>query len=60
MNEDRVKGMIDVVVGGVKRKAGELTDNTELQVEGITQQAEGKIESALGKAKDAVNDSIPR
>ncbi|MGD0546251.1 MAG: CsbD family protein [Terracidiphilus sp.] len=58
MNRDRVKGMIDEVAGCAKRKAGELTDNTRLQVEGAAQQVKGKAEGAWGKAKDAVHDAI--
>lgn len=58
MNRDRVKGMIDEVAGGAKRKAGELTDNSRLQVEGMAQQAKGKAEGAWGMAKEAVRDVI--
>jgi uncharacterized protein YjbJ (UPF0337 family) len=55
MNRNRVKGTIDRVVGGVKRKAGELTGDTPLRIKGIAQQVKGTIESALGKASDVVN-----
>lgn len=58
MNKDRVKGIIDEVAGSAKRKAGELTDNTRLQVEGMAQQVKGKVEGAWGKAKDAVRDAV--
>jgi uncharacterized protein YjbJ (UPF0337 family) len=54
MNQDRVKGTIDEAMGIAKRKAGKLTGNRRLQVEGVTQQAKGKIENALGKVKDTV------
>lgn len=52
MNRDRMKGTIDEVVGSAKRKAGELTGNTKLQVEGMAQQVKGKVENAWGKTKD--------
>jgi uncharacterized protein YjbJ (UPF0337 family) len=52
-----VKGTIDEVAGSAKRKAGELTGNTKLQVEGVVQQAKGKVENAWGKTKDAVRDA---
>jgi uncharacterized protein YjbJ (UPF0337 family) len=58
MNKDRVKGMIDEVAGCAKRKAGELTDNTNLQAEGMVQQAKGKLENAWGITKDAVCDAV--
>ena len=54
MNKDRVNGTIDEVVGSAKRKVGNWTGNTPLQVKGMAQQVKGKLENALGKAKDAV------
>jgi uncharacterized protein YjbJ (UPF0337 family) len=57
MNKDRVKGTVDEVAGIAKRKAGELTGNTQLRVEGMVQQVKGKVENAWGKAKDAVQDA---
>ena len=57
MNKDRAKGTIDEVMGSAKRKAGELTGNTQLQVEGIVQQVKGKVENAWGKAKDVVHEA---
>lgn len=57
MNKDRVKGTIDQVVGGAKRKAGDLTGNTQLKVKGIAQQVKGNLENALGKAKGAIRET---
>jgi uncharacterized protein YjbJ (UPF0337 family) len=58
VNKDRVKGTIDEIAGSAKRKAGELTDNTNLQVKGMVQQAKGKVENAWGKTKDTVRDAV--
>ncbi len=57
MNDDRMKGTIDEVVGSTKRKMGEWTGNTPLQVKGIAQQVKGKLEIALGKTKDAIHEA---
>jgi uncharacterized protein YjbJ (UPF0337 family) len=57
MNKDRVKGTIDEMVGSAKQKAGNLTGNIQLQVEGMTQQVKGKVENAWGKGKDAARDA---
>jgi len=57
MNKDRVKGAIDEAVGSAKRKAGELTDDIPLQIEGMAQQAKGKVENAWGKAQDAIREA---
>jgi uncharacterized protein YjbJ (UPF0337 family) len=54
MNSTQVNGKVDEVVGSIKRNAGRITGNTPLQVKGIAQQTKGKIEGALGKAKDVV------
>ena len=37
-----------------------MTGDTQLQVQGVAQQAKGKIENAWGKTKDAIHDTIPR
>jgi uncharacterized protein YjbJ (UPF0337 family) len=54
MNSNQVNGKVDEVVGSIKRNAGRMTGNTPLQVKGIAQQAKGKLEGTLGKAKDIV------
>ncbi len=50
MNCNRVNGTIDKVVGSVKRGVGNLTGNTPLQVK-------GKLENALGKVQDAIDEA---
>ena len=57
MNSDRIKGTIDEAAGLAKRKAGEWAGSTKLEVEGVLQQIEGKVENAWGKAKEAVHDA---
>jgi uncharacterized protein YjbJ (UPF0337 family) len=55
MNSNRVHGTIDDVVGSAKRKVGNLTGNTPLQVKGAVQQVKGKLQNAVGKVQDAVD-----
>lgn len=57
MNEDRLKGTMDEVMGSLKQQAGKLTGNTPLQIKGVAQQVRGKIENTWGKAKHAVNEA---
>jgi len=57
MDSNRVKGTVDELVGVAKQKTGEMTGSTQLQVEGVVQQAKGKLENALGKAADAVREA---
>lgn len=56
MDEQRVKGAIDEVVGSAKSHIGNLTGDTGTQVEGAVQQVKGKVETAVGKLKDGVRD----
>jgi uncharacterized protein YjbJ (UPF0337 family) len=58
MNKDRVEGQVKDVAGRVERQAGEWTGDKKMQVHGTAKQAEGKIQNAVGKAKDAMKDSM--
>jgi uncharacterized protein YjbJ (UPF0337 family) len=55
-----MNGTVDQLLGSAKRKVGSITNNTHLQVEGIAQQGKGKVESALGKAQDAIKDGVAK
>jgi uncharacterized protein YjbJ (UPF0337 family) len=57
MDSNRVKGTVDDLMGAAKRKTGNLTGSTKLQVEGTAQQVKGKLENALGKTTDALRDA---
>jgi uncharacterized protein YjbJ (UPF0337 family) len=57
MDSKRLVGTVDNVIGIAKQKAGDLTENTQLQMEGIAQQVKGKIENTWGQAKDAVREA---
>ncbi len=57
MDKDRVTGKMNDVVGGAKRKVGNLTGDTRTQVEGAVQQAKGKVQNTWGKVKDAARDT---
>jgi uncharacterized protein YjbJ (UPF0337 family) len=57
MNKDRVEGKVKDVAGRIERQAGEWTDDPKMQVKGAAKQAEGKVQNAWGKAKDAAKDT---
>jgi uncharacterized protein YjbJ (UPF0337 family) len=57
MNDDRVKGKAKDIAGRVERQVGEWTGDSEAQVKGAAKQAEGKVQNAWGKAKDATKDA---
>jgi uncharacterized protein YjbJ (UPF0337 family) len=52
-----VNAKVDEVVGSIKRKGGKVTGNTPLQVKGMVQLTKGKVEGALGKAKNIVAEA---
>jgi uncharacterized protein YjbJ (UPF0337 family) len=58
MDKQRVKGAVDEVVGSAKRHVGGWTGNTQTQAEGAAQQFKGKVETAVGKVKDADRNII--
>ena len=51
MSANKLKEMKDKVVGTVKEKTGELTDNAELELE-------GKLQQGAGKAREVADDKI--
>jgi uncharacterized protein YjbJ (UPF0337 family) len=57
MNNSKVKGTTDELLGSAKQEVGKLTGDSTLQVEGIIQQAKGNLENAWGNAKDVVNEA---
>jgi uncharacterized protein YjbJ (UPF0337 family) len=58
MNKDELKGKAKQAKGSIKQKAGELTDNPNLEAEGAIDQAAGKMQEGLGMAKRATREFI--
>jgi uncharacterized protein YjbJ (UPF0337 family) len=58
MDNDRIKGMGDQAKGGIKEAAGKVTGDTKLETEGKMDKAKGKIENAVGGAKDTMRDAL--
>lgn len=60
MNKDELKGKIDQAKGYVKEKAGELTDDPELEIQGKVEKAGGKVREAYGQAKREAKEVVDR
>ena len=63
MDKDRVKGVGDQAKGAVKVGIGKVTGDEKLKNEGRADEIKGKIENAVGGAKDALRnlrDRSPR
>jgi len=58
MDKDRVEGAGHQVKGAVKEAAGKMTGDQKLQAEGKTEKAAGKVQNAIGGAKDSVRDAL--
>jgi uncharacterized protein YjbJ (UPF0337 family) len=60
MDKDRLTGAADQAKGAVKDAAGKMTGDTKLQAEGKADKAAGKMESAVGGAKDSARDALDK
>jgi uncharacterized protein YjbJ (UPF0337 family) len=58
MDKDRVKGAAHEAKGAVKEGVGKVTGDAKLQGEGKAEKTAGKIQNAVGGAKDAVRDAL--
>jgi len=54
MDKDRVEGIGKQAAGAVKEAAGKLTGDAKLQAEGKGDKLAGKVQNAVGGAKDAL------
>ncbi len=49
--KDQVEGKFHEVKGAIKEKAGKLSDNPELEGEGIGEKIAGKVQGKIGQIK---------
>lgn len=54
MDKDRIEGSAKVAKGKIKEGAGKLVGDAKLEGEGKADQAEGKIQNAVGGIKDTL------
>lgn len=57
VDRDRVAGSAKQVSGAVKKGIGNLTGDEKLKTEGAMQKTAGKIQNAVGGAKDALRNA---
>jgi len=58
MDKDRVEGVGHQAKGAMKEAAGKLTGDKKTEAEGKTERAAGKVQNAMGGAKDAARDAL--
>ena len=54
--EDKTAGKLHEVKGAIKQKAGELTNNPNLEVKGAAEKNAGKVQNIAGKIEKAVGE----
>lgn len=55
-DHDRVEGAAKNLGGKAKEAAGKVTGDEKLKAEGRADQAEGKVQNAVGGLKDSLRD----
>jgi uncharacterized protein YjbJ (UPF0337 family) len=58
MDNDRIIGSAKQVEGSLKEAAGKVIGDAKLAAEGKSEKVEGKIQNAVGGAKDTVKDAL--
>lgn len=58
MDKDRIKGIGKQVAGSVKEAVGKVTGDKKTQAQGAAQKATGKLQNAVGGAKDAAREAL--
>lgn len=56
-DHDRVEGAAKNMGGEIKEAAGKVTGDEKLKAEGRADQAEGKVQNAVGGLKDTLRDN---
>ena len=57
MNKDRIQVSAKQAKGAIKEAAGKATGDAKLKAEGAMDKASGKVQNAVGGAKDALRHS---
>jgi uncharacterized protein YjbJ (UPF0337 family) len=57
MDKDRVEGIGHQAKGSIKEAAGKVTGDKKMEVEGKSEKLRGKIQNAVGGAKDSIRDT---
>lgn len=58
MDKDRVAGSAKKVGGGIKEAAGRALGDKKMESEGRAKKTEGKVQNAVGGAKDKIRESV--
>jgi uncharacterized protein YjbJ (UPF0337 family) len=60
VDENRVSGALHQAKGSIKEGVGKMTGDTKMEGEGAAEKLGGKVENAVGGAKDSVRDALDK
>jgi uncharacterized protein YjbJ (UPF0337 family) len=60
MDKDRVEGAMHQAKGAVKEGVGKMTGDKKTQAEGKAEKMAGKVQNAVGGAKDAAREAMDK
>ena len=60
MDKDRIEGSAHQAKGKLKEVIGKVTGDAKTQAEGATEKAAGKVQNAVGGAKDTIRDAMKK
>ncbi len=60
MDNDRVEGIGHQVKGSIKEGVGQVTGDKKTEAEGAAEKAAGKVQNAVGGAKDSIRDAADK
>ncbi len=60
MDKDRVEGIGHQVKGAIKEGVGKVTGDTRTEAEGAAEKTAGKVQNAVGGAKDTARDALEK
>ena len=60
MDKDRIAGAAHRGKGAVKETIGKVTGDAKTQTEGAAEKAAGKVQNAVGGAKDAAREALKK
>ena len=58
MDKDRIAGSAKVIKGKAKEAIGAVIGDAKLETEGKAEQVEGRVQNAVGSAKDKVKEVV--
>jgi uncharacterized protein YjbJ (UPF0337 family) len=58
MDKDRIDGALKQAKGSIKEGFGRATGDTKTEAEGKADKAVGKVQSAVGGARDSVREAL--